>query len=413
MASFGFASDGTMKQMVEAKKAMNTILQVMKADAMASVSTNMQAIKHIVQLGNASTVFSIGDRIVYDWEESVSGVTYEMPHNVVSFEEVTLSDGDVVPGMWLETNYASALAVPFDAKEAIYYAAEGLSAGAYSLTFGYTFGKCTAGETYYFTLENDVPEGGQIVFAANLYLTAPEGTKLNIYAKPELGEDGDTSALETILETVQMSATAIDGATDLGTITRSGSGALNSLHRAVYGYNRWSESAIRQYLNSSAGIGEWWSAQNDWDRPPAELFKYPGYMSGYDSTFLSALQKVKVTTALETVCTNGGGSEDTYDYFFLPSLEQMYIKPQSEGVEGSYFPYWKKAVGSEETVEKNVAGVYPLTYAIDMQTSAVVVRLRSAQISSACYAWYAGSSGTVNNSASTIEYRCAPVCVIC
>lgn len=52
------------------------------------------------------------------------------------------------------------------------------------------------------------------------------------------------------------------------------------------------------------------------------------------------LKKVKVVTYANTV--NDEGAEDiTYDYVTLPSLSQMFIKPQTSG-EGDVHTYWKE-----------------------------------------------------------------------
>ncbi|MCD8052353.1 MAG: hypothetical protein LUE89_11880, partial [Clostridiales bacterium] len=109
-----------------------------------------------------------------------------------------------------------------------------------------------------------------------------------------------------------------------------------------------------------------------------------------------------------------GTSEDTYDTFFLPSLEQQFITPQLAGVEGDYWEYWKLATGSSETIETGVTGAFPVTYAINAQTSAQYVRLRSALRSSAYLTWCVNSSGSVYGIPyASSAYRFAPACVIC
>ncbi len=397
-----------MKSMLTEQQATNAQLQIMSADAMATVATDLQAIKHIVQNGYASNIFSVGDQIIDDWTDSVGGTTYSVPHNVVTFQDVELQDGETVPGMWLQWHYSTPYSMPFDAQEAFYYAEDGLDAGIYYFTIGSTWGAFTSGNIYQFTLESAVPAGGQLVFNnTDLYNNDLDGTTLSVY---------ESSTSTDALETAEITKVDSGSGTDLGTFTTAGSGNANSIQRAAYGYNRWSQSAIRQWLNSSADIGEWWEPQNVFDRPPAQLATYPGFLSGYSSAFLSAIQKVKVRTALNTITDSEDGTyEDTYDYIFLPSLEQQYITPQLSGVEGDYWEYWKRATGSSATIPRtDEAGTFPITYAINAKTSAQNVRLRSAYRGSANGVWIVRSTGAVIYYISARSaYRCAPACVIC
>ena len=138
-------------------------------------------------------------------------------------------------------------------------------------------------------------------------------------------------------------------------------------------------------------------------------------MSGFDEEFLSCLKPIKVTTALNTVTdTEIGTTEDTYDTFFLPSLEQIYAKPQLAGVEGEIFDYWKQALGLTSPAQwhPTVYEAYK-TYAIDAKTSAQYVRLRSADRYYSYNTWYQNSTGYINGNGANGASRFAPVCAIC
>ena len=50
-------------------------------------------------------------------------------------------------------------------------------------------------------------------------------------------------------------------------------------NRAQYGCNRWDWSAIRQWLNSAAAPGEWWTAQHEYDAAPAYAATLAGFMA--------------------------------------------------------------------------------------------------------------------------------------
>ena len=139
-------------------------------------------------------------------------------------------------------------------------------------------------------------------------------------------------------------------------------------------------------------------------------------MTGFEGDFLSCLSPIKVTTALNTVTDSDiGTTEDTYDTFFLPSLEQMYAGPQLAGVEGNYFEYWKRATGATKPNEWYEAGKNPgyITYGIDAKTSPQHVRLRSATRGDSYVTWLVDASGSVTNDSASVAHRCAPVCAVC
>ena len=140
-------------------------------------------------------------------------------------------------------------------------------------------------------------------------------------------------------------------------------------------------------------------------------------MTGFGEDFLSIIKPIKVTTALNTVTDNDlGDREDTYDTFFLPSLEQMYGVPQLKGAEGEYFEYWKRATGLTSPAAWSEAGRNPgfIHYAINAKTSAQNVRLRSASRNYSYNTWFVYAAGYLNgNGYAYGATRFAPVCVIC
>lgn len=178
-----------------------------------------------------------------------------------------------------------------------------------------------------------------------------------------------------------------------------------------YGHNRWGTSALRQYLNATGA--DWWKTQEDFDIRPDQYAK-KGFMSGFSDDFLAAIKPIKVTTALNTVEGFSTATEDTYDTFFLPSIEQMNANPQLANVEGSYWPYWRKRLGVSGPVGWYAENTYegfkiPALNANSPQ----YVRLRSAYRGSAFNTWHVYSSGCVNNNTASYAQRFAPACVIC
>lgn len=372
-------------------------------------------IQQIVQSGNAQDWFNIGDQLEINWAKN--GTVHKLPYDVISFAPV-LKYGESVekPGLWLQSHYAGD-GVQFSASNALYVAESALPAGTYHFTIGTNWGTyCVAGKSYQFTTTKQIPAGGQIMVGRNNeYYTwgAPDQDTAN-WRVHTFESNAATTPLESNLELTEGT-----GGTDLGTTTSSikySTSGINNLQRAAYGYNRWSQSANRQYYNSAAAAGAWWTPQNPFDRAPQQLASLAGYMSGFDADFLAVLGKIKVTTALNTVSDSEiGTTEDTYDTFFLPSLEQEYIVPQLAGVEGAYWPYWKERLELDTPQKQGGDGTNAnhIRYAYDARTSAQNCRLRSAFRGHASATWHVDPSGTAYAHGAASAYRGCPACVIC
>ena len=373
-------------------------------------------IQQIVQSGSVQDWFQIGDQLEINWVKN--GTVHKLPFDVISFAPVLkYGESTQKPGLWLQSHYAGD-GVQFSASNALYVAESALSAGTYHFTIGTNWGThCVAGKSYQFTTTEQIPAGGQIMVGRNNeYYTwgAPDQDAAN-WRVHTFESNAATTPLESNLELTEGT-----GGTDLGTTTSSikySTSGINNLQRAAYGYNRWSQSANRQYYNSDAAAGAWWTPQNPFDRAPQQLASLAGYMSGFDADFLAVLGKIKVTTALNTVSDSEiGATEDTYDTFFLPSLEQEYIVPQLAGVEGAYWPYWKERLelDSPQVWYGDGTNANHIRYAYDARTSAQYCRLRSAFRGYAYLTWYVYTSGSASTSyLATSASRGCPACVIC
>ena len=134
--------------------------------------TSIADVFAVVQSGNASQVFNYGDQIILPWTDKATGKTYECPLDVVHFGDVTLADGETVPGMLVQWHYATPFGVQFNQFQAFKYCEEQLPAGTYNVIIGDTWGNnCVKGKTYQFTLTKPVPAKGQL--AGCLLYTSP------------------------------------------------------------------------------------------------------------------------------------------------------------------------------------------------------------------------------------------------
>ena len=201
-----------------------------------------------------------------------------------------------------------------------------------------------------------------------------------------------------------------------------GSGGAKDSNVASYGYNRWSESGIRAWLNSDAATNGWWGSQferggemitrREADVAPTQLSSIQGFMKGLPKDFTDVLGKIKVQTSCNTV-TDGGVTDVTYDKIFLPSLEQMYGTPQASGIEGNAWDYWKQALGisSPASYHPSTYEAYK-TYALENHSSAQYCRLRSAHRGYSYNTWYVSPTGYLNAYGAYDSFRCAPACVV-
>ena len=116
-------------------------------------------------------------------------------------------------------------------------------------------------------------------------------------------------------------------------------------NRQKYGNNNWKLSNIRQWLNSDAAAGEWYSAQHSADASPSNSNIDTSYPTGYDTRpgFLyhftaaqkSAMLNFDLTLKLHTV--DGGGSHVVTQKVFLPTMTQVGFGANEGVAEGTVF----------------------------------------------------------------------------
>ena len=389
-----------LDQMTAALLGMSSSLGVI-ARAQTGVVEEMDynGIKAVVAAGNAPAVFPVGTQLVNTYTGK-DGKVYDCPWDVVKTDDIAEGEtGTTAPAMVLQMHYASLEDIQFSAYQAFFVVPEaGLVAGTYNVKMGLDWGSnVKTGTVYQFTLTKNAPAGARLTGFYNAPDTAPTSWKVYVYKDQNKSE---------LLETCNVSAG--EAGTNLGTFLAKPNGNLNGLHPVGYGDNRWHKSAYRQYLNSDAAAGGWWTPQDEWDMKPDQADTVPGFLAGFSDDFKAALTRVKVVTYGNTV-TDDGSAVVTYDKIFLPSLQEIYCSPQASG-EGTYWPYWKERTGAK--TPQALWQTYPLRITRDLAQRTVgrYVRLRSAGRGGGCYAFGVGSSGSVHDWGAVGAYRCAPAC---
>ena len=110
--------------------------------------------------------------------------------------------------------------------------------------------------------------------------------------------------------------------------------------RKNYGNNRYLYSNIRKWLNSNGEAGNWWTAQHSADAAPDYATTKAGFMSYFDSDFLSVIGKTKIKVVKNTDTDGGGYEEISDDYFYLPSETEVGLGNENNIAEGTPFPYF-------------------------------------------------------------------------
>ena len=100
--------------------------------------------------------------------------------------------------------------------------------------------------------------------------------------------------------------------------------------RRNYGNNRYIYSNLRQWLNSDAAAGQWYTAQHSADAPPSSGNVWDGYnpyntiagfLNGFTANERAALLATTITVGKSS--TDGGGTETCVDKVFPLSCTEV------------------------------------------------------------------------------------------
>lgn len=344
--------ESTLQDISKELQMQNALLAAIANAEPGSIKIDSFAmVQELVQTGLAHKIFAIGDQFICQWTDVAANKSYDWVWDIVHMGNVTLENGDVVPGMYLKSHYTTPFGIQFDNVEN-----EKATESTFSADYSY-------------------------------YTKNPDGSfKLE-----------EVVVGEAIPQEKEYFHSAIKDTT--GNICR-------------YGYNRWSHSAIRQWLNSDKDKGAWWTAQHLGDVAPNELKSKAGFLTGFQQDFLSVIKKVKIRTQLNSITDKDiGTDEETVDLMFLPSKEQMYGTTENGIYNDESFTYYKIATGFDKP--KNDACQARIHYKIDAKTAPHTTRLRSPFRGVSYSAWYAYATGDLYYSFAFSSLVCSPVCVIC
>lgn len=344
--------ESTLQNISDELQMQNALLAAIANAEPGSIKIeSFKMIQELVQAGLAKKIFAIGDQIICSWTDKAANETYDWVWDIVHMSDVTLENGEVVPGMYLKSHYTTPFGIQFDHEE---------NEKATESTFSADYSYYTKNPDRSYKLE-EVVVGQTIPSDKEYFHSAIKDTTGNI---------------------------------------------------CRYGYNRWGHSAIRQWLNSDKDKGAWWTSQHLGDVAPNELNTKAGFLSGFEQDFLSVIKKVKIRTQLNGITDKSiGTDEETVDLMFLPSKEQLYGSTESGIYNDEAFAYYKKTTGFDKP--KNDECEARIHYRIDAKSSAQYMRLRSPNRGGSYNTWNAYPTGALDYGDAYYTYVCSPVCVIC
>ena len=333
--------------------------------------------------------------------------------------------------MYLESQYTLPFTCQFDAPEALLVVKEGktLPAGTYYLKWHCSDG--VSNDVYLsFTLSSDVAAGHQLRLGNTSWSDAMIGNTVKEYADGKSGTviqtssamvEGQTGAY---LGTVWGNTTyGTDGAMNdylAGEVNNGVTHYLNHGDSIKLGYNRWSKSGLRQYLNAEGF--DWWKPLHTFDVAPSYK-NCRGFLSGLDESVRKVIVPVRRWQRRNHVSDNGS-YEYTYDKVFLHVPYERYCQTDDNGSkEGNCkrWPYYKALLdtwSTEHSTSLSQFGLWTIydilkRYSISSKSSSQHFWSSSATRTSGCHVWIVNSDGYVYNShACTASFACCPAFVI-
>lgn len=426
-----YPSNKAVKDVTDALDARVDLLESL--ESMSDLT--WEQVAEIVAQGKAKNYFKVGDEFLEDWAKVISGTRTEYantPINVAHIGNYKNSGDETKEGMYLEWKYCTPDGLAFCEPQALQIfdgtegTPSGLPAGNYcfyvdSLPNWSTARPVYAGKYLCFTLNQAIPAGGLLRGKGQTISNAASGWMLQ-------SRTSDQSNATTIEDNIALTpqASIPSGYINLGTCwgTDIGYGILNWIECVPYGDNTWRDSDLRQWLNSNAVAGSWWTKKTRYNIQPAYARTHNGFLYGYSDDFVSQMKTVKVGT-YTNIRKEKEGLVITEDKIFLRSnaqanctcddADQDNITTYPEGEPWDY--YKALAVGESNLDSKGRFKTW--------QTYAILISYQLGSTSSAVTCWNRspirnnGNSERIINGTGTVAYysayaagRCRPACVI-
>lgn len=295
----------------------------------------------LAKMGLVADIVSIGDE--FSTTYIYDGNEFEMLWIVTNIKDVEFEDGSTGQGVYLEAKYCTIESIQFDAPHQEVATEETAIEGLYYIgrtDNTYTLLSLSAGDT--------IPYSDYTY----VYHDTIRDTSLNIYK---------------------------------------------------YGHNRVQTSALRQWLNSDADKGAWWTAPKTGYCPPSQLNSIKGFMAGLSQEFIDCVAKVKRTYYTNSV-TDGSVIDVLYDKFFSATGTELYGSVNDN--EGTYFPYYKEVTGL--SAPSNSQNTGRIKYALNAKISSQDCWAFSSNRGFSYYVWRRYAAGQLNNNNANNSYRAVP-----
>ena len=282
-----------------------------------------------------------GDKIV------VHETATDIEFIVMDFDAETPADSTRHHSMTLGMKYTFD-GVVFDAREAFFYNGTNaaLPAGTYYFKVAaHSWASGEVGKYIQFTLTQDLPVGGQLVFTQD-YNAGFAGKNIKVFAS---NSTKDSSPTETVAMSEGNSGTylgelknGLDSTTTISTYQPY----MNHCQRAIMGSNNWEKSAIRQWANANAAKGTFWEPTNPWDRMPSwhdTSSGKDGFLYNLDPELVKIMGECVKKT--EYASCDGTGRYNTTDKVWLFSREEIQSSSSSEAATYPPYKWWHNLLG--------------------------------------------------------------------
>ena len=383
----------------------------------------------------------VGIEIADTWTDTDGITVYSDPMIIVDVQPVKDAYGTEHLAALLMRKYATKYNIQFDGAEsqAEGYATEATAiAGRYYWGYGATYSQKTYAVNAYCGYNGGIFQCTTAVSAAEAFDPAKWSLKDAVYYSAEktyaVGDYAKYSGKIYQCATAVETAEAFDEAK--WTYIQNGSYQPNALANVAYnagatinysayaafyhtdvsssnkdyfqyGYNNWEYSAIRQYLNSAGGIGEWWNPAHVGDCPPSQRNTVKGYKAGCSAALLEYAKPVQVP-----VYPWNKTGEYTVDQFWLPSGTQMFGEVNdNEGYALKKVQDNCYAASGWTTANNNNTGARVYRRVSATGTS-VDMWLRSANRSGSGGVWFVYTSGNISGYNASGSCAGLPACAI-